>query len=266
MSSRIPPELCDQIIDCLSDDQGTLRACGITCRSWLPRARHHLFKRAAIDWMNCDSFTEVLQSSDGIGHHIRTIEIEGALGVFSMDRQHSAALSAWLHSIPEDLPAKLINVQELDLALVTVDAAITSSFFARLTSVTTLSLCACTLDSFNTLVEIFYSMPLLQNLSISFSEWSGGVPSLVSHSSRRRAPQLKSVEMTGSSENYIPLTWLISHSLHTTIEHLSCTRMQFSTLTKLDSIITALAPSLRSLTIGFGEMPSPQGRNMDYLS
>lgn len=259
MTPYIPAELCDQIIDCLRDDKTALRTCGITCRSWLPRARHHLFSRAAIDWTNCDTFKDLLLSSNNIGHHIRTIEIEGALGVFSMDRQHTAALSKWLHSIPRVIPAALVNVQELDLALVTIDAAITASFFARLPSVTKLSLCACTLDSFNTLVEMFYSMPLLQDLVVSFSEWSGNVPGLVSHSSRRRAPELKSIEMMGGSENYIPLNWLISHSLHTSIERLSCTRIQTSTLDTISCIMTALAPSLRAITIGFGDMPSPLG-------
>ncbi|KAJ6517210.1 hypothetical protein C8R47DRAFT_249819 [Mycena vitilis] len=43
MSSWMPPELADRIIDFLWDNQSDLHACSLVCRQWLPSSRHHLF-------------------------------------------------------------------------------------------------------------------------------------------------------------------------------------------------------------------------------
>ncbi|KAJ6517217.1 hypothetical protein C8R47DRAFT_249975 [Mycena vitilis] len=43
MSSWMPPELADRIIDFLWDNQPDLHACSLVCRQWLPSSRHHLF-------------------------------------------------------------------------------------------------------------------------------------------------------------------------------------------------------------------------------
>lgn len=44
MAPILPPELCDGIIDCLFDDRRSLKQTALTCRSWLPRSRKHLFE------------------------------------------------------------------------------------------------------------------------------------------------------------------------------------------------------------------------------
>ncbi|KAJ7607094.1 hypothetical protein DFH06DRAFT_1250182 [Mycena polygramma] len=43
MSTWMPPELADRIIDFLWDSQPDLHACSLVCRQWLPSSRHHLF-------------------------------------------------------------------------------------------------------------------------------------------------------------------------------------------------------------------------------
>ncbi|KAI3607018.1 hypothetical protein WG66_007874 [Moniliophthora roreri] len=40
---RLPPELCDRIIDQYQDDKRALSACSLVCKSWLPRSRSILF-------------------------------------------------------------------------------------------------------------------------------------------------------------------------------------------------------------------------------
>ncbi|KAF9646054.1 hypothetical protein BDM02DRAFT_3119280 [Thelephora ganbajun] len=44
MSSYIPPELTDQIIDHFHNDSKALNACAPTSRDWLPSTRHHRFR------------------------------------------------------------------------------------------------------------------------------------------------------------------------------------------------------------------------------
>ncbi|KAJ7183270.1 hypothetical protein C8R46DRAFT_1066434 [Mycena filopes] len=45
---HIPPEVVDTIIDHLASHPHTLRSCTVTSRAWLPRSRHHLFRRLSI--------------------------------------------------------------------------------------------------------------------------------------------------------------------------------------------------------------------------
>ena len=44
MSSYIPPELIDQIIDYLYNDSKSLNACALAARDWLPSTRYHRFR------------------------------------------------------------------------------------------------------------------------------------------------------------------------------------------------------------------------------
>ncbi|KAH9924359.1 hypothetical protein B0H21DRAFT_764787 [Amylocystis lapponica] len=46
---EFPQEMCDRIVDHLWNDRTALRACSLTCRSWLPTARLHLFHTVRVD-------------------------------------------------------------------------------------------------------------------------------------------------------------------------------------------------------------------------
>ena len=45
MSSFLPPEILDLVIDQLLDEPATFKVCCIASKSWIPRARNHLFAR-----------------------------------------------------------------------------------------------------------------------------------------------------------------------------------------------------------------------------
>ena len=45
--SRLPPELCDRIIDQLRGQPHALMTCSVVCKSWTPRSRKHLFTDVA---------------------------------------------------------------------------------------------------------------------------------------------------------------------------------------------------------------------------
>ncbi|KAJ6611308.1 hypothetical protein B0H10DRAFT_2224185 [Mycena sp. CBHHK59/15] len=42
--SKLPSELCDEIIDYLHTDAATLAVCALVCRAWVPASRFHLFE------------------------------------------------------------------------------------------------------------------------------------------------------------------------------------------------------------------------------
>lgn len=45
---HLPPEVVDVILDHLASHPRTLRRCSVVARAWLPRSRHHLFRRLSI--------------------------------------------------------------------------------------------------------------------------------------------------------------------------------------------------------------------------
>ena len=45
----VPPEVCDMILDCLTEDKESLVRCSLVCKNWVPRSRRHLWKRIKLD-------------------------------------------------------------------------------------------------------------------------------------------------------------------------------------------------------------------------
>ncbi|KAJ7659596.1 hypothetical protein DFH06DRAFT_1297199 [Mycena polygramma] len=74
MSPRMPPELTDRIIDCLSDSHPDLRACSLVCRQWLPSSSHHLFESITVQ--PTLQFLSMLQTpSNLVQNHTQTLDI-----------------------------------------------------------------------------------------------------------------------------------------------------------------------------------------------
>ena len=66
MSSILPQELCDQVIDELSDDFETLTSCALTCHAWIERSRSYIHRSTNFrgDWWELPSlFLEFLRMS-----------------------------------------------------------------------------------------------------------------------------------------------------------------------------------------------------------
>ena len=254
---ELPPELYDCILDCLSEDKQTLRNCALVTRNWLPRARHHLFHSIYIEWSNCYAFTRLLASKPELGARVATLEIEGAFGIFSMDRLHGATLDGWLRSISPVFPTQLTNLRKLELALITIDAELVHSFFGRLSSISHLTLWACALTSFDIFIELFASFPALKRLSIAFTqEWETNPRRLAPVPDGTILPRIEVIDLTSCCDNFKVLQWLIAHDLHTAIHTFSCSRVPWSSIYVLRNVLGALAPTLRTLKVGFGDNAS----------
>ncbi|OJT07216.1 hypothetical protein TRAPUB_1946 [Trametes pubescens] len=259
----LPPELCDYILDQLADDKRTLRSCALTSRQWLPRAQHNLFRSIYIDWSNCSAFSRLLSANPLLTDHVRTLEIESAFGIFSMDRLHGATLDAWLHAIPPWMPARLANLTKLELALLTIDADLARGFFNRLRGVTHLTLWACTLKTFDVFTEMYLSFPGLKRLTIAFTqEWESNPRGAVAPLAKGGAlPQLEVLELTSGCDNFKVLSWLVAEDLHRAVHTLSCTRVPWAELSTLGELLNELAPTLKQLRIGLGESASASGES-----
>ncbi|KAI0775300.1 hypothetical protein BD413DRAFT_491803 [Trametes elegans] len=254
----LPPELWDQVVDNLHDDKPALRACALLGRTWHPRAQRYLFRSIYLDWSNCYAFSSLVASNPFIAELVGTLEIEGAFGIFSMDRLHGATLDAWLRAVPDWLPPRLFNLAKLELALLTVDGELVRRFFSHLRGVTHLTLWACALTTFDVFAEMFFAFPQIKRLSIAYTqEWEAN-PQAVVRRERRAAPrpQLEVVEFTSCCENFKVLSWLVAEDLHRTVKALSCTRMTWAALPALNDALQAFAPTLQSFRFSLGDAAS----------
>ncbi|OCH94905.1 hypothetical protein OBBRIDRAFT_704440, partial [Obba rivulosa] len=69
-----PPELTDRIVDFLHDDTESLKNCSLTCRSWTPASRYHIFRSVSLifrsDWTN---FERLLRTSPHLGFYVKRL-------------------------------------------------------------------------------------------------------------------------------------------------------------------------------------------------
>ena len=92
---RLPPEVVDDIIELLHDDRIALHRCCLVLKSWIPRARSHLFTKIKLDKKSSpkawgELFPDPTKSPAG---HVRTLFISG------VDFQvEGAEESGWIQS------------------------------------------------------------------------------------------------------------------------------------------------------------------------
>ncbi|TFK82071.1 hypothetical protein K466DRAFT_590807 [Polyporus arcularius HHB13444] len=254
----LPPEIWDCVLDHLHDDKPSLRQCSLSARDWRPRAQHHLFRSIYIDWSTCDAFTRLLQSNPSLGSHVANMEIEGAFGFFSLDRLHGITLDKWLRATPATLSHLLGNLTKLDLALITIDVELVRCVFGSLTTVTQLTLYACALTSFDAFVELFFSYPNLKRLNIAWiQEWETSQSQDAPLPQGVVVPQLEAAVFTSTRDNLKVPRWLISHGLHRSIHTITFWRVEWQHFSAISLLLSALAPTLRSLRVGWDHAATP---------
>ena len=80
MSSSLPPEIYDLIVDDLHDEPTTLKKCSVVSKSWVSRARKHLFVH--VEFHASKFHVELWKKtfpdpSNSPAHHTRTLSIYG---------------------------------------------------------------------------------------------------------------------------------------------------------------------------------------------
>lgn len=72
---RLPPELCDRVIDHLLFDRHALSMCALTCRAWLPASRLHLFRHVRLQANTIPTFLSILLENPAIGAYVEDLMI-----------------------------------------------------------------------------------------------------------------------------------------------------------------------------------------------
>ena len=88
MSCTLPPEILDLIVDCLHDKPATLETCCVVSKSWIPRARKHLFYNVEFRDSGRFSIKQWKEAfpdpSSSPAHHTRTLSIRAVPEVASV--------------------------------------------------------------------------------------------------------------------------------------------------------------------------------------
>ena len=96
MSISLPPEIFDLIVEHMREERETLKACSVVSKSWIPRARRHLFARVEFHHINSplglwvEAFPD---PSDSPAHHTRHLSISSVPDVIAATVAH-----AWIRA------------------------------------------------------------------------------------------------------------------------------------------------------------------------
>ncbi|KAI0672680.1 hypothetical protein C8Q78DRAFT_1152127 [Trametes maxima] len=175
----LPPELYDATIDYLEDDVESLRACGLACKTWLPRSRFHLFRsvrlRHADDVVR---FRALLASAPGVAHYVRKLSLVADYAGVTAD---GAALEddGWVDDAADLLPL-FTGVTTLALARVrwhALNDETRAAFDGVFKTVHQLFLFEVSFDASRDVIAFLSGFPVLQELCFEAVSWKKDSPS-----------------------------------------------------------------------------------------
>ncbi|GJE88383.1 hypothetical protein PsYK624_044660 [Phanerochaete sordida] len=172
-AARLPPELCDQVIDNvagyydLHDSVRTLLACSLTCRSWVGRARRHLYRFGAVAKTRTQ-FAALLQRLEAQPGLLETRVLD-----VGYDRDPAQApAQTWVGTVPGALARRLAHVRRLRLAC--VPPVLHRSFYvvlAQFRALTGLLLHGCAFPHVKDFARLVLGFRSLVQLYLSRLEW-----------------------------------------------------------------------------------------------
>ncbi len=180
----LPQELSDHIIDCLAPDclegpskhYADLRACALTCQSWLPRAQYQLYKHVELRLLDSMRlFARTLEQFPNLCRLVKRLEFW--FDEEAWDQQPSDMQDV---PFPTHLIGGLMSLQELRFACCMdrrrEEAAVQVDFMRKWTGCTQLRTLQLDHHGFATLedvVRVVWSFPLLRELRLSAIIWFG---------------------------------------------------------------------------------------------
>ena len=202
-SSVFPVEIYETIIDIVGLDRAlaisfpqsdyqhtTLRACCLTCRSWLPRARYHLYTTVLLNMGMIPTFVSSLSANPANGLLVKKLYV--------VDHwKYRSALSL----IPLQFPQRLVNLEHVSLDRPRF-GDVHTSFYGQLRkwkSVRSLVLHNAAYSSLDQVVRILTAFPNLRRLESvhSFHEGREVFSATLNRPFRRRTIRIPELELAG---------------------------------------------------------------------
>lgn len=266
----IPPELRDEVIDQLHADRNALKACGLTCRAWLPRSRYHLFRSITLDPGHIgDAFRRLIHSSPIIATYVKDVEILGNSGTRSpwdsnpfiswptlkqapRGRGDTAAVetAAWLQRVLPSSTPSLQKVVSLKLTALTLSGSVTVALSPHFSCVTELVLDGCRGVAFADVVGLLNSLPRLKTLRLLSAQWLPGHSSFT-ETSQQSVIRLRRLEISRKIDVAPLVSWMLSANVHVEMVSLSCSLSGPKSVSAIRDLLHATGSTLEYLTIGF---------------
>lgn len=237
--TSLAQELVDTIIDYLHDDSKALHACALTCQSWLPSSRHHIFRVVELEThQQCIKFWSLVKSNLGLGALVQIISIR--------ERGH-----LW---VEEDLPLVAPYISEartMSVCDVTFTARVQACICMHFASVKRLELNLSRFPAFPPAAGLLQSFPKLTELDLWGIFWGSDVDGS-SHDNGIR-PKLALHNLFIGYCHVGPLiNWLSSTSSLERIKTLSLRLGAPLDILPLATLLRSAGPSLEDLTVNCG--------------
>ena len=155
MPRPLPPEILDHIVDQLHNEPATLKTCCVVSKSWVPRARKHLF--AHVEFHAQKSHTKLWKKTfpdprNSLARHTRSLFICGIPVVTAADE----GMGDWIHTFHNVVRLRLEHIGEGD------HRTSLAPFYGLSPTVRSLTLTSTSLDIF----DLICSFPLLEDLAL----------------------------------------------------------------------------------------------------
>ncbi|RPD82048.1 hypothetical protein L226DRAFT_607244 [Lentinus tigrinus ALCF2SS1-7] len=215
--SRVPFELSDYIIDFLHADSKALNACSLTCRSWAPAARFHLFHSVALqnrDYMT--PFQRLLDTSPDLGWYVRQLTVAKFVDTGKVAPAHDQQLPT---VVEQALPQIFMHIPSLrTLSLSHVDMrCITGLAGLPHPSVTVLSLSYCQFDEFADIPALVACFPHLTDLALAGLTWREETRVCEA----TPLPTLRSLDLGRDMDSERLFAWFEAAGFHTSVTRLA---------------------------------------------
>lgn len=247
ISTRIPLELFELIIDFLNGDRETLKVCSSVSKAWLPCCRYHLFRRTLVSPANAFQLLALVNFSWS-DPSIRFVSSIRHLVIQSQDdrSQHKLRFHNILHNF---LSSSLISLEMTGASAFDGNGQLISHLRA-LPNLCRLTMGSFLFSSFRRFIEVICAPPNLEHLSLTGVEWGDSdttdlldIPTIFSLS-----PRLEYLEIFLSRLHQF-LDWLLwtSDQAELSIKTLHVGGIGIEETAALSQFLGVLGPRLKHL-------------------
>lgn len=215
MLAILAQELIDTIIDFLHADETSLKACSLTCKSFLFAARYHIFGDVTLAAHNFSRLVNLLDEAPHISTLVRHLAIHAPAGVTPGSRRQSTDEEIHLAQNLSSVTSRLQGVQSLHLGDIDFDLLTFESIILTLSTtlpnVRHLNLCRLKFRSFMHTANFIAAFPLLRTLKWAWVSWDSHSDSdTVYKQSRRRSEALEVwIEDFKAGQSRCLIDWLL---------------------------------------------------------
>ena len=253
----LPPEITDRILDHLHHDLETLRKCSLVCKEWLPRSRHHAFRRVTLrGGAKLEQLQEIIDTNPSLAHCIRELTLKIGNGI--------DPTSSWLTT---DLPPLIKRLPPITRLEVDGEGVCYAEAFRPFPSVRQLFLQHCIFYTFNEFAESLCYLPSLQ----SFSCWGvmigdSGTLKVPPATDLCPRPKIRKMEIYSSRlDSGMFVDWCIQEGITNSMEEITVWPMQRLHLHNVGRLVKAIGPNLIYFNIALISMRIQGGYEGEFI-